>query len=111
MKVVSIKELKDQNLKDINMKILFDETMVEGSKVTFGIVQIPPGARIPENGYGVHDGDEYALILKGSILVESGGNEFRVSGGHATFIPANEEHLSYNDGDQPCEIVWALVKR
>ncbi|MBO8137847.1 MAG: cupin domain-containing protein [Desulfotomaculum sp.] len=111
MKIVTVADVETEKRSGIIMKTLFGENVDKDAKVTFGIVVVPPGTRVPAEGAGAHDGDEYSLILKGSLLSVSGGKEYRVSEGQAAFIPAGEEHWSINDGNEDCEIVWAIIKR
>lgn len=111
MEVRTVKEVTPDNLPHIVMRILFDENVIEGGRASFGVVTIPPGVRVPIEGTGSHEGDEYSIVLKGSIITMSGGSEYRVSSGQTTFIPAGEEHWAFNDGEEECEIVWVLVKR
>ncbi|WP_227888082.1 cupin domain-containing protein [Cytobacillus oceanisediminis] len=49
------------------------------------------------------------MIVKGSIVTETNGKTYRVSSGEATYIPAGQEHIAYNDSEEDCEIVWVLV--
>jgi quercetin dioxygenase-like cupin family protein len=109
--LVTVKEIADENRPGVSMKTIFDESVVEGGRALLGTVSFPPGARIPLTGTGAHEQDEYGLVLKGSFLTMSGGKEYRVSAGQATFIPRGEEHWALNDGQEDCEIVWVLVKR
>ncbi|MBB5149004.1 cupin domain-containing protein [Ureibacillus thermosphaericus] len=111
MEIVTVSDIKQHDRNNVTMKTLFDKSVVDGGRTVFGIVSIPPGARIPLQGTGSHLEDEYGLVIKGSILTMSGGKEYRVVAGQATFIPHNEEHWAYNDGQDDCEIVWALVSR
>ncbi|MDQ0253393.1 quercetin dioxygenase-like cupin family protein [Evansella vedderi] len=111
MQVVTINQVSPENKPNIEMRTLFDDSILEGARATFGTVTIPPGARIPLEGTGSHQEDEYAIVIKGSITTMSGGKEYKVSAGQATFIPYGEEHWAYNDGNEDCEIIWALVKR
>ncbi|WP_026695652.1 cupin domain-containing protein [Peribacillus kribbensis] len=111
MEVVKVKDVAEDNRPGITMKTLFNEAVIEGGRTLMGTVSIPPGARIPIEGTGAHEEDEYGLVLKGSIVTRSGEKEYRVSSGEATFIPRGEEHWAYNDGTEDCEIVWILVKR
>ena len=110
MKVVHMSKVISEDRKDVDMKVLIQETKSLGGKVDFGIVKIPPGARIPLKGYGYHEGDEYSFVLKGSVLTESGGKQYRISSGHATFIPAKEDHWALNDSKDNCEILWVTVE-
>ncbi|ABO50089.1 Cupin 2, conserved barrel domain protein [Desulforamulus reducens MI-1] len=105
MQVIAITDIVADKNPAIVMKTIFSD-----KNITMGTVVIPPGARIPKQGIGVHEGDEYSLILKGSIKTMSGGKEYQVQGGQATFIPAGEEHWCCNDDTEECEIVWFLTK-
>ncbi|MDM5196738.1 cupin domain-containing protein [Fictibacillus enclensis] len=111
MQIVTVKEVVEDDRPEVSMKTLFNEAIIEGGRTLMGTVSIPAGARIPLEGTGAHDQDEYGLVLKGSIVTMSGGEEYRVSSGQATFIPRGEEHWAYNDGQEDCEIVWVLVNR
>ena len=111
MEIVATSEVKKSDKPGVVLKTIFDDSVVEGGKASFGTVTIPPGARIPLEGTGSHIEDEYGLVIKGSMVTMSGGKEYRVAAGQATFIPHGEEHWAYNDGEEECEIVWALVSR
>lgn len=111
MKVVTVREVVAEDLTNVTMKTLFDESLFDGARTKFGKVIIPPGARVPDEGMGAHDEDEYSFILQGTIKSVSGGKEYRVSAGEATFIPKGEEHYAYNDGNEDCIIIYSLVKR
>lgn len=110
MIVVKTDDVKPEDRPSISLKTLFPEDSIEGGKTAFGYVTVPPKARIPLTGTGAHDGNEYSIIVKGSILSVSGEKEYRLTKGDATLIPAGEEHWAYNDGEEDCEIVFALVR-
>jgi quercetin dioxygenase-like cupin family protein len=59
----------------------------------------------------VHRADEYAYVISGVIKAKIGGAVFEAKAGSATFIPAGEEHVSFNDSDEPCRVVWMLVDK
>ncbi|MFS0644452.1 cupin domain-containing protein [Siminovitchia sp. 179-K 8D1 HS] len=80
------------------------------AEIQFGFVTIPPGERVPLEGMSLHLEDEYSFIIKGAIEGQSGGKPFQVKAGQATLIPANEAHWALNNSDEPCEIVWCLIK-
>lgn len=111
MIVVNRDSVKAADRPQVTLKTLFAQGAVPGGNVTFGTIVIPPKTRVPVQGEGAHDEDEYSFIIRGSILTCSGGVEQVVSAGEATLIPAGESHWAYNAGDEDCEIVWALVKR
>lgn len=111
MKVVKVGKFPSEAQQDISMKTVFDDSVVEGGRTLFGTVTIPPGGRVPLEGTGSHERDEYSIIIKGSILTMSNGQTRRVSAGEAIFIPCGETHWAHNDGKDSCDIVWALVRR
>jgi quercetin dioxygenase-like cupin family protein len=111
MQVITIENVAKEDRPEITMKTIFNESIIEGTRTSMGTVSIPAGARVPLQGSGSHEQDEYAIFLKGSILTMSGGKEYRISAGQATFIPHGEEHWAYNDGKEDCELVWVLVNR
>jgi quercetin dioxygenase-like cupin family protein len=77
-----------------------------GKGVQMGFGVFPPGMTAPP---AVHDADEYAFILSGAVKSTVGGKVYTAEAGSATFIPAGEEHVSYNDGTEECRLVWLLV--
>ncbi|WP_134698662.1 cupin domain-containing protein [Ammoniphilus sp. YIM 78166] len=111
MIVISADSVKADDRPDVSLKTLFSEEHVEGGKAKFGVVSVPPKARIPLSGTGAHDEDEYSIVVKGSILAGITGQEYRLTVGDASLIPAGEAHWAYNDGEEECQIVWVLVKR
>ncbi|MYL56482.1 cupin domain-containing protein [Virgibacillus halodenitrificans] len=102
-------EIKEHAFEETGLLTLFEENS-DKMDVRFGTVTIPPGERVPNQGLSKHEENEYSLIIQGKIEGESGGKPFSVSESNATLIPAGEEHWAINSGDQPCKIVWVLVK-
>lgn len=112
MIVVNTEELQAEQRQNVFIKTIFSERDLEGGTARFGIVTIPPKARIPFSGTSVHEEDEYSIVIKGSILAGTGGGKkFRLSAGDASLIPAGEAHWAYNDGEEICMIVWVLIRR
>lgn len=108
MIVISAESVKAEDRPGVSLKTLFSD---KGGRAKFGVVTIPPQSRIPLNGTGSHDEDEYSIVVKGSILTGIGDEKYRLTAGDASLIPAGEAHWAYNDTDEECEIVWVLVKR
>ncbi|MFP3091017.1 cupin domain-containing protein [Treponema sp. TIM-1] len=79
-----------------------------GAGVHMGYGVFPPGMTAPP---AVHQEDEYAFILSGTIKAKIGDKIFEAKAPSATFIPAGEEHISFNDGVEECRVVWLLVER
>lgn len=82
----------------------------KGSEIDFGFVSIPAGARLPLEGTNFHVEHEYSFIIKGALSGESGEKPYTIKTGEASYIPAGEQHWCVNKGDEPCELVYALVK-
>ncbi|TCT20478.1 cupin domain [Melghiribacillus thermohalophilus] len=108
MQVQSIHTIGPDQNSPVSLITLF-QNQFEHTIVKFGFVTIPPGQRVPLSGMSTHQEHEYSLVIKGSLITESGGKEYRISKGQATYIPAGESHYAFNDGEQDCEIVWVLV--
>ncbi|ATW25020.1 cupin domain-containing protein [Candidatus Formimonas warabiya] len=111
MKIVTVKNVEADKRTDVTMKTLFGPGAAEQARVTMGMAVFPPGARVPAEGVGAHQEDEYAYVIRGSLLTMSGDKEYRLSGGQASLIPAGEAHWSCNDGTEDCELIWALVEK
>ncbi|PLT33090.1 cupin domain-containing protein [Bacillus sp. V5-8f] len=108
MEVLKIDKVDVDPLSAVPMRNLFEKMNVSGN-LKMGTVSIPAGKRVPVEGVSKHTENEYSIIVKGSLAVESGGTTYRISSGDATFIPAGEEHIAFNDGEEDCEIIWVLV--
>ena len=109
MKVVKVQDVQPDNRPDIIFKTIFGGG--DNGEVKMGIAVFPPGARVPAQSSGAHTADEYSFVIKGSILVMSGGREQRLMAQEASFIPAGEEHWAFNDSDSDCELIWSLIEK
>jgi quercetin dioxygenase-like cupin family protein len=78
----------------------------KGVRMGFGV--FPPGMEAPP---ATHEEDEYAYVVSGTIKAKIGGRVFAAKAGSATFIPAGEEHISFNDGTEECRVVWMLADK
>ncbi|ALC91460.1 cupin [Bacillus sp. FJAT-18017] len=108
MDVLTLKNINADPGTAVPLKTIFGKKGISGD-FRMGTVTISPGKRVPLAGVSNHAENEYSIILKGSIVTETIGKTYRVSAGEATFIPAGQEHIAYNDGTEDCEIVWVLV--
>ncbi|REB08571.1 cupin domain-containing protein [Sporosarcina sp. BI001-red] len=102
-----MKKQAAQDTKEIVQNLFHDQ--FKNAEVKFGYVSIPAGERLPAEGTTFHEEQEYSFITKGSLIGESGGVPFEMTSGEASFIPAKELHWCMNNGDEPVEIVFALV--
>jgi quercetin dioxygenase-like cupin family protein len=108
VEVLKIDSLQVDANAAVPLKTVFSQESLTGN-LRMGTVVIPPGKRVPLSGVSNHQENEYSIIVKGSIVTETKGKTYRVSSGEATFIPAGQEHIAYNDGTEECELVWVLV--
>jgi mannose-6-phosphate isomerase-like protein (cupin superfamily) len=79
-----------------------------GPGVHMGYGVFPPGMTAPP---AIHREDEYAFVLSGTVKAKIGDRIFEAGAGSATFIPAGEEHISFNDGAEECRVLWLLIER
>ena len=78
--------------------------------VTFSLITIEPGSRVPAEGAGCHDADEYSYFLDGEVYSVSGEDIGMVGKGSATLIPRGEYHWCENRSDRPCTLICMMVK-
>ena len=97
-----------QNTGEIVQNLFHDK--YPNTEVKFGFVTIPVGERLPAEGTTFHEEQEYSYVLKGTLKGVSGGEPYEISAGEASLIPAGEVHWCQNIGEEPVELVFALVK-
>lgn len=102
-------KIEQPKITDEIVQSLFKDKF-EGTEVNFGFVSIPAGERLPIEGTTFHEEHEYSFIVKGALSGVSGGKPYRINAGEASYIPAGEAHWCTNEGDEACELVFALVK-
>lgn len=111
MIVVRSNEIESEDIPGVELKTLLPFDVISGGRTRFGMVSIPPKGRIPLKGVAPHDEDEYSILVKGKMITTIGDQEFLLSAGDSTLIPAGEAHAVYNPGEEECLLIWALVKR
>jgi quercetin dioxygenase-like cupin family protein len=62
---------------------------VEGERVTLGVIELDPGAVIPEHA---HENEQLGVVLAGSMRFRIGDEEREVAPGSTWSIPANVPH-------------------
>ncbi len=92
-----------------NVEDLFNKSF-ENTHVRFGIATIQPGERLPKEGLTFHEENEFSYIMKGTLKGVSGGVPYSIQAGEASIIPAGEQHWCVNEGNEPVQLVYALVK-
>jgi quercetin dioxygenase-like cupin family protein len=110
MKRIDIKDLPMGETPGVDLRQVFEVDISGKSKFKMGTVVFPPGARVPKEGYGSHEGDECSIVISGRIVTESGGERCAMESGQASLIPAGEEHWALNESDEDCRVVWVLLE-
>ncbi|MEG2038851.1 MAG: cupin domain-containing protein, partial [Oscillospiraceae bacterium] len=80
------------------------------TNVELNMITMPPGVRVPVEGTGFHDADEYSVFIDGEMYTESGNDKSIVKKGMATLIPKGEKHWCINKTDKPCTLLCMMVK-
>ncbi len=110
MEITNIDQIRAEPNPDIVLKTIFKNQIPGSGILKMGVVTIPPGVRVPLEGSGSHEGDEYSIVLRGDIKAVSDEKEYRLKKGQASFIPAGESHWALNDSQEECEIIWVLIE-
>jgi quercetin dioxygenase-like cupin family protein len=58
-----------------------------------------------------HDGEEFAYVLSGSLLVIVNGTRYRLAPGDSIYFPATVPHAIHNDAEEPTRVLWVLTPR
>jgi len=74
-----------------------------------GSYVIQPSERVPEEGWTSHEGDELSVILEGEVILVTRSDEYTVSAGTLSVIPAGVDHYSLNESDEPTRLVYTAI--
>ncbi len=80
-------------------------------EVAIGTAEFKPYSRVPEEGYGTHDFDEYSYVFSGEIKARIGDADVIISEGSFSFIPKGMKHFSENKSENICKLIWVKVKK
>ncbi|WP_432663092.1 cupin domain-containing protein [Wukongibacter baidiensis] len=111
MKIISEKDMASDIFKGYEMLEVFVDFKENDCIVKMGKAVIKSGARIPEDGFGVHDAEELSYIIKGSLKSATKQDKTTVKAGDFSYIPAGEEHWCQNISNEDCELIWFLLKK
>ena len=78
--------------------------------MSFSLITLLPGQRVPETGDGCHEEDEYSFFLEGEVYTVSGDYTGVCGAGEGTLIPRGEHHWCENRTDRPCRLVCVMLK-
>ena len=80
-------------------------------EVVIGTAEFKPNCRVPEEGYGKHDFDEYSYVISGQIKAKIGNSYVNLKEGEFSYIPEGEKHYSENKSKENCKLIWVKVKK
>lgn len=68
------------------------------------VVQLEPGGKTAAED--PHDGEEFGYVLRGSILLHIGSEEFRVRSGDSFYFKPSATHYISNPGSNQARVLW-----
>jgi quercetin dioxygenase-like cupin family protein len=106
------------NSTDADVKEFANGSLVTGiineaqdSEVTIGSAVFGPNSRVPEEGFGVHDFDEYSFIIEGELEAQIEDQLVTLGPEQFSYIAKGEKHWSMNKSDKDCRLVWIGIKK
>jgi transcriptional regulator with XRE-family HTH domain len=80
--------------------------------VDFMYVTYEPGGRSSSSGKLMrHTGTEFAFLLRGTLKIQVGFDEYVLHPGDAMALDSTEPHLLVNEGAEPAEGIWFVLGR
>jgi transcriptional regulator with XRE-family HTH domain len=80
--------------------------------VDFMYVTYEPGGCSSSSGKMMrHTGTEFAFLLRGSLKIQVGFDEYILGPGDAMAFDSSEPHLLVNEGSEPAEGIWFVLGR
>jgi transcriptional regulator with XRE-family HTH domain len=85
---------------------------VPNAHVDFVLITYQPGSTSSSTGALMrHPGTEYGYLLKGSLVLTLGFDEYRLNSGDAVSFDSTAPHGYRNEGLEPAVGVWFVVER
>jgi quercetin dioxygenase-like cupin family protein len=72
--------------------------LAAGERMSVQHYHIEPGAHVPEHS---HEHEQTGYVFAGTLTVEVGGEQFRISANDSYAIPGGEPHAAGNHGEEP----------
>lgn len=72
------------------------------------MIEINPNEKI-ETEMISHEGEECGVVIKGTLRVISGGNEYDLNEGDSIYLDSTIPHKYINTGEETSVSVWAMV--
>jgi transcriptional regulator with XRE-family HTH domain len=80
--------------------------------VEFLLTLYPPGSESgPADALVRHTGREFGIVLKGTLGLTVGFDEYTLESGDSVFFDSTVPHRLHNDGDETVEAVWVVLGR
>jgi mannose-6-phosphate isomerase-like protein (cupin superfamily) len=80
--------------------------------VEFLMAVYPPGSESgPADGLVRHTGREFGLVVKGTLGLTVGFDEYTLEVGDSVCFDSTVPHRLHNDGDVTVEAVWVVLGR
>lgn len=111
MNIVKEKNMIINEFNGYKMINIFKNFKKDGNIVDMGKAIISGGVRIPQDGFGVHDSDEFSYIIKGGLKSGTKSEVTTIKEGEFSYIPAGEHHWCENLSEEDCELIWFLLKK
>jgi len=81
---------------------------ISNPKFSFLEVELDPGIQRPE-GKSTHNGEEFALVIKGVMEILIGDEQFILKEGDSIHYRAEQPHAMRNIGGVPCRAIWVSL--
>jgi quercetin dioxygenase-like cupin family protein len=82
------------------------------SGVEFLLTIYPSGSESgPPDALVRHTGREFGIVLKGSLGLTVGFDEYTLAAGDSVFFDSTVPHRLHNDGEETVEAVWVVLGR
>lgn len=92
------------------MHPMFENVLKEkGIDGSFNYVEIAGNINLPDEGWSIHDYDEFSIILEGEVDSEIDGEIYTVKAGDYTLIKKGTPHKTFNRKNEPCKIISLLI--
>jgi quercetin dioxygenase-like cupin family protein len=80
--------------------------------VDFMLVTYEPGGRSSSSGKLTrHSGTEFAYLLRGTLKIQVGFDEYELRAGDSMAFDSSEPHLLLNEGTEPAVGLWFVLGR
>ena len=80
--------------------------------VEFLMTVYPPRSESgPADGLVRHTGREFGIVLKGTLSLTVGFDEYTLEPGDSVFFDSTVPHRLHNDGEETVEAVWVVLGR